>query len=136
MSVKRSVRLGVIILWVLIGLCALYIFSFKGGVDGVGFAIKHAEKCNKLTPSLLEKLWNSKTTKLPRLECSEIKPMISVSVSMIDGECGGGPMWHNPVCSSCDDPKTLFTLKSECDKCPNRIFKPEHYSSGKCILKQ
>ena len=134
-SCKKIVKSSVIILWTLIGLCSLYIFSFKGGVDGIDFAIKRAEKCNKIIPHLMEKLWDSKTTKLPRLECSEIKPMITVSVSLFDGECGGGVMWHDPICSSCDEPKELFTTKEECDKCPNREFLPERYHSGKCILK-
>lgn len=135
MASKQILKTTFILLFLAIGLYALYIFSFKGGAEALGISVDSTYKCR--TASLLQKMWNTKTTKLPQLGCQNAQPMVTVSVSLFSyRECGGGPMWYDPICSSCNDPKTLLTLKSECDKCPNRIFKPEHYSSGKCILKQ
>ncbi|MBR6411833.1 MAG: hypothetical protein IKS41_01570 [Alphaproteobacteria bacterium] len=133
MALKQVFKTVLILFSLIIGLYALYTFSYKGGADALGISVDPSYKCR--TASFLKELWGTDTTTLQKLQCQSSRPMVTVDVSLFsERECGGGPKWYNPVCSSCDDPQELFTLKSECDKCPNRVFMAERYSSGKCVL--
>jgi len=131
MGSNKTLKIAFIIFLMLISLCFLYDFLFKSSL--LEYAVDK-ESCDY--DSLKKRMWYTEKTELPQLKCQSSHPMTTVSVSLFDGKCGGGPMWHDPTCSPCNISKELFTTKSECDKCPNRIFIPEHYPSGKCVLKQ
>ena len=112
----------------------ILVFSLFILVYAIYSAFPEFKKRSPCQPIPKEIIWNPEKTKLPNIVCPSDHPILKVSITHYNlGKCGGYWGYNNPVCSACDDPNKLHTIKAECDKCPNRYYDS---SLGSCVLKE